>query len=128
MWLEKVRILHVEDDPSFQALARVALAQMAGYRVDTAGDAQSALALAAHSTPDLVILDLELPGSDGLQTLHALRALDGMQRVPVIFLTASSDMLKQVEMIASGALIVLQKPCKPQRLIEAVRTALRPAT
>ena len=124
MWHKKVRILHVEDDPGFQAVARAALTQLGGYVVETAGDALRALAIAAERTPDLVILDLELPGANGLDALRALRALDGMERVPAIFLTASSDMLKAVEMIAAGAVTVLQKPCGPRRLVEAVEAAL----
>jgi two-component system OmpR family response regulator len=124
MWFGKVRILHVEDDPSFQAIVRVALAQLGGHVVDSVGDGERALAVAAQRRPDLVILDLELPGSDGIETLRALRAQGGMERVPVIFLTASSDMLKSVEMLAAGALTVLQKPCRPRRLLEAVSAAL----
>ena len=124
MWHKKVRILHVEDDPGFQAVARAALTQLGGHIVETAGDAFRALAIAAERTPDLLILDLELPGANGLDTLRALRALDGMERVPAIFLTASSDMLKAVEMIAAGAVTVLQKPCGPRRLVEAVDAVL----
>jgi DNA-binding response OmpR family regulator len=124
MWHKKPRILHVEDDPGVQALVRAALTQLGGFVVESAGDAFRALAIAAERTPDLVILDLELPGANGLDSMHALRALDGMERVPVIFLTASSDMLKAVEMIAAGAVSVLQKPCSPRRLLEAANEAL----
>lgn len=124
MWSRKVRILHVEDDPSFQAIVRVAFAQLAGHVVESASDGHAALALAARQPPDLVILDLEMPGMDGVQTLRALRELDGMAGVPVIFLTASSDMLKAVEMLAAGAVTVLQKPCRPRRLLEAVVAVL----
>ncbi|HWA39175.1 MAG TPA: response regulator [Burkholderiales bacterium] len=124
MWRRKVRILHVEDDPSFQAIVRVSLAQLGGHYVDTAGDAGRALVLAAAHAPDLVILDLELPGENGLETLRELRALGGMDRVPVIFLTGSSDMMRSVEMLASGAVTVLQKPCRPRRLLDAVTAAL----
>ncbi len=128
MWQGKVRILHVEDDLSFRAIVRVALAQLGGHVVESAVDACEAIALASRHVPDLVILDLELPGADGLETLRALRLLAGMERVPVIFLTASSDMMKAIEMVAAGALTVLQKPCRPRRLLEAVTAALgRPA-
>lgn len=124
MWSRKVRILHVEDDPSFQAIVRVAFAQLAGHVVESASDGHAALALATRQPPDLVILDLEMPGMDGVQTLRALRELDGMAAVPVIFLTASSDMARAVEMLAAGAITVLQKPCRPRRLLEAVMAAL----
>lgn len=124
MWSRKVRILHVEDDPSFQAIVRVAFAQLAGHVVESASDGRAALALATRQPPDLVILDLEMPGMDGVQTLRALRELDGMAAVPVIFLTASSDMPRAVEMLAAGAITVLQKPCRPRRLLEAVMAAL----
>lgn len=128
MWARRVRILHVEDDPSFQAIVRVAFAQLGGHVVETASDGLTALGMAAGNPPDLVILDLEMPGMDGLETLRALRALDGMAGVPVVFLTASSDMLRAVEMLASGAVTVLQKPCRPRRLLEAVVAALEGTT
>jgi DNA-binding response OmpR family regulator len=124
MWLKKVRVLHVEDDPSFQVLVRAVFAQQEGFVVETAGDAFRALAIAAERSPDLVILDLDLPGADGLDTLRGLRAIAGLERVPVIFLTASSDMMKAVEMLAAGAACVLQKPCPPSRLLSAARETL----
>jgi DNA-binding response OmpR family regulator len=124
IWRRKLRILHVEDDPSARSLVRLALSDLGDYVVESAGDALSALQVAAARTPDLVVLDLDLPGADGLDTLRALRAIDGMDRVPVLFLTASSDMMKVVEMLAAGARTVLQKPCKPRELVQAVDRVL----
>jgi DNA-binding response OmpR family regulator len=124
MWLRRTRVLHVEDDPAFQALVRAVLAKEEGFVVETAGDALGALGLAAERTPDLVILDLELPGADGLETLRALRALHGMDRVPVLFLTSSTDLMRAVEMVAAGAVTVLQKSSRPHALAAAVHRAL----
>lgn len=124
MWMRKTRVLHVEDDPAFQALVRAVLGREPGFVVETAGDAQGALSIAAERAPDLLILDLDLPGADGMDTLRALRALHGMDRVPALFLTGSTDMMKAVEMLAAGAVTVLQKNSRPQALLAAVHRAL----
>ena len=116
----KARILHVEDDRSQQNLVRILLAQAGEYHVDSAGDGISAVEMACQRRPDLVLLDLNLPGISGLHTLDALRQIAGMQAVPVVFLTASSDLLTHVELIQKGAAAVLCKPVRPLALAKRI--------
>jgi|GraSoi2013_100cm_1033763.scaffolds.fasta_scaffold48927_2 DNA-binding response OmpR family regulator len=120
----QTRILHVEDDPSLQNLVRITLAQLAGYAVDTAGDGFRAIELATEHTPDLILLDLDLPGVNGIDTLKALREVEALRQVPVIFLTAASDLLTQIELLELGALTVLQKPVRPRQLVQTITRAL----
>ncbi len=120
----KTRILHVEDDPSLQHLVRITLAQLAGYVVDTAGDGFRAIELATEQTPDLILLDLDLPGVNGIETLKALREVEALRRVPVIFLTAAGDLLTQIQLLELGALTVLQKPVRPRQLVQTITRAL----
>jgi two-component system OmpR family response regulator len=117
-------ILHVEDDPGVQNLARAALSELGGYTVLSVPDGFRAIAVAAERTPDLILLDLDLPGISGVDTLRALREIEALRPVPVVFLTAARDLLTQVELIQLGAVTVLQKPFRPRQLVRAIDRAL----
>jgi DNA-binding response OmpR family regulator len=120
----KTTILHVEDDASLQNLVRIALEQLGGYAVQTAPDGACAMLLARQAAPDLVLLDLDLPGIDGIQTLRSLRALPGLARVPVMFLTAATDPVVTSELRRLGVQEVLRKPFRPRLLVESVARLL----
>jgi len=118
------RILHVEDDPSLQQLVRIALTQLGGYAVDTAADGYRAIEIALERAPDLILLDLDLPGANGIETLKALRQIHGLDRIPVIFLTAAGDLLTQIGLLELGAWTILQKPVRPRQLVQTIIRAL----
>jgi two-component system, OmpR family, response regulator len=120
----KTTILHVEDDASLQNLVRIALESLGGYAVRTAPDGESALALAREAAPDLLLLDLDLPGMNGIDTLRALRALPGLAQVPAVFLTAANDAAMAAELAALGVSEVLQKPFRPRLLVAAIGRVL----
>ncbi len=114
-------ILLVDDDD----LLRRSLAfnlEKAGYRVSTAANAENALALAQCDAPDLVVLDIGLPGMDGLETLHRLRAGAGL---PVIFLTARRREFDQVLGLELGADDYVTKPFDFDVLAARVKAVLR---
>lgn len=117
-------ILHVEDDRSLQNLVRIALEQLGGYTVLTAGSGAQALALAADATPRLLLLDLDLPDMSGLETLRALRALPGFAKVPAVFLTAACGPQVEAELRAAGVVELLRKPFRPRQLVQAVARTL----
>jgi two-component system OmpR family response regulator len=117
-------ILHVEDDTSLQNLVRIALERFGGYLVRTAGDGPGALALARDSVPDLVLMDLDLPGMNGIATLRALRDLEGFGSPPVVFLTASGDPLVNAELESLGVQDILAKPFRPKELVQVIAKAL----
>src|SRR5438132_9521469 len=80
-------ILIVEDNEANQLLARAVL-EMAGYRVDVAGAAPDALKRLSARTPDLILMDLKLPGQDGLSFMRQLKANPKTEGIPIVALTA----------------------------------------
>jgi CheY-like chemotaxis protein len=117
-------ILHVEDDRSLQSLVRAALERLGGYVVRSASDAAEALALARTQVPDLILLDLDLPGVDGVGTLHKLREVEGLGQVPAMFLTAAADPAARARLRALAACDVLGKPFRPRQLLQKVDEVL----
>ncbi|HJS37718.1 MAG TPA: response regulator [Burkholderiales bacterium] len=127
MNLDRTLVLHVEDDASQQSLVRIALEQLGTCLVQSAGDGFEALAMARAQLPQLLLLDLHLPGMDGVATLRSLRAIDGLREVPAIFLTAAGPGRLDEEMRALGVREVLGKPFSPRRLVQTVARVLGPA-
>jgi two-component system alkaline phosphatase synthesis response regulator PhoP len=114
-------ILVVDDEPKIVKLARDYL-EKAGYRVLDARDGTSALAAARHERPDLVVLDLNLPGTDGLDVCRALRRESD---VPIIMLTARVDEADRLIGLELGADDYITKPFSPRELVARVRAVLR---
>lgn len=121
----KARILHIEDDPSLQKLVRVALESIGGYEVRTVADGPCALKIAGPFAPHLILLDLDLPGMTGVETLQALRAIEALRTVPAVFLTAAADPRLLAELHGLGA-HVLHKPFRPRPLVETLGRLLAP--
>ncbi|MFJ8229635.1 response regulator transcription factor [Streptomyces sp. NPDC094448] len=115
------RILVVDDDPTVSEVVTGYL-DRAGYRVDRADDGPGALARAAAHRPDLVVLDLMLPGMDGLEVCRRLR---GHGPVPVIMLTARGDEEDRVLGLEIGADDYVTKPFSPRELVLRVESVLR---
>ncbi len=114
-------ILVVEDDPNIARLIRDYLHQ-AGFRVLLAADGNRALALAAEATPDLVVLDLGLPGRDGLDVMRELRRGSG---VPIIVVTARGEETDRIVGLELGADDYVVKPFSPKELVARVRAIFR---
>jgi len=114
-------ILVVEDDRRMAAFLDRALSY-AGYRVSVAEDGERALAAAEAHAPDLVVLDVMLPGIDGLEVARRLRSGSG---VPILMLTAREGLDDRVEGLDSGADDYLAKPFALQELLARLRALLR---
>ena len=114
-------ILVVDDEPKIVKQARDYLEQ-SGYRIAVAGDGTTALAQARHERPDLVVLDLNLPGMDGLDVCRALRR---QSDVPIIMLTARVDETDRLIGLELGADDYITKPFSPRELVARVRAVLR---
>ncbi len=84
------KILLIDDDPELVFMTRIRL-QAAGYRVSTACDGEQGLAAARQEEPDLILLDVMMPGMDGFSVLERLKADDSTRCIPVIMLTASGE-------------------------------------
>ncbi len=118
------RILVVDDEPDITALVAYHLAR-AGYRVSTAGNGQDAIKAAREERPDVVVLDLMLPGVSGYEVLRELRQREETREVGVILLTARREEIDRIKGLSLGADDYLTKPFSPQELTLRVAAILR---
>lgn len=114
-------ILLVDDDPLLRRSLAFNLEQ-AGYQISSATSAEDALTMARHAPPDLVLLDIGLPGIDGLEALHQFRTEFGL---PVIFLTARRRELDEVLGLELGADDYVTKPFDLDVLLAHIKAVLR---
>jgi two-component system response regulator MtrA len=117
-------LLVVEDDPSLVEVIRLGL-EADGFRVTTAGDGPSVLLTFASSNPDLVLLDVMLPGLDGIAVCRELRKVS---LVPIVMLTARSSTAEIIEGLEAGADDYVTKPFDFPELVARIRSALRRAS
>jgi two-component system alkaline phosphatase synthesis response regulator PhoP len=117
-------ILVVEDDEDILELLKYNLAKE-GYRVTAVTSGEDGLQLAHASTPDLLLLDLMLPGVDGLEVCRRLKMDAKTRQVPVIMLTAKGEETDIVTGLELGAEDYITKPFSPRVLLARIRTALR---
>ena len=115
------RILHVEDDLSIQAVAKVALEVVGGFQVLSCCSGQEALDQVQGFAPDFILLDVMMPGMDGPQTLERLRGLIDIGEVPVAFMTAKVQPSEVAHYRSLGARDVIVKPFDPMQLAAQVR-------
>ncbi len=118
------RILVVDDEPDITALVAYHLAK-AGYRVSTASNGTEAIRAAADQRPDVIVLDLMLPGLSGLDVLQALRKQPETREVGVILLTARREEADRIRGLSLGADDYLTKPFSPHELTLRVAAILR---
>jgi len=120
------RILVAEDEPHIGRLLLLLL-EAAGFQVSLATNGEGALELLrAEGTLDLALLDLMLPGMDGLGVLTQLRQLPHRQTLPVIVLTAKGEEADREEALALGADAFVTKPFSPKKLLHQIDALLRP--
>jgi len=115
------RILLVEDDPTIRAMTQLSL-QRDGFAVDTAADGAAGLAQFRSRLPDLVLLDVMLPGMDGVSVCRTIRQ-DSV--VPIVMLTARTDPIDVVLGLEAGADDYVTKPFEPSILAARLRAVLR---
>ena len=119
------RLLMIEDDARLAQMVTEYLAQ-SGYEVTHAPDGERGLEQLSLVRPELVILDLMMPGIDGLEVCRRIRALpDGNARIPVLMLTAKGDPMDRIIGLEIGADDYLPKPFEPRELLARVRAVLR---
>ena len=117
----KAHVLVVDDDQALSEMLSIVL-QNEGLQVTHRPDGQSGLQAARDLKPDLVLLDVMMPGMDGIEVCRRIRAESG---VPIVMLSARSDTVDVVVGLESGADDYVVKPFKPQELIARVRARLR---
>ena len=115
------RVLYVEDEPNIRAVGVFSLEEVGGFTVQPAESGQDALQKAGSFEPDLILLDVMMPGMDGIATFKALRARVDTSQVPVIFMTAKVQPHEVQGYKDLGAIAVIAKPFDPVTLPDEVR-------
>ncbi|MCQ4160686.1 response regulator [Roseomonas sp. GC11] len=115
------RILYVEDDGDVRHLASFALKAVGRFVVEACASGEEALARAEAFAPQLLLLDVMMPGMDGPTTLERLRALPGLAETPAVFMTAKVQPQEVARYRALGSLDVISKPFDPMTLSTTVR-------
>ena len=118
-------ILHIEDETDIQEVARIALEDVGGFSVTAACSGLEGLAAARKLNPDLILLDVMMPGMDGITTLKELKADEETAEIPVIFMTANAQTHEVERYLSLGALGVITKPFDPMTLADEVSTLLQ---
>src|SRR5919197_3739933 len=121
MSIMKGRVLVVDDDTALAEMLGIVL-RGEGFEPSFVSDGDKALAAFRETRPDLVLLDLMLPGRDGIDVCRLIRAESG---VPIVMLTAKSDTVDVVVGLESGADDYIVKPFKPKELVARIRARLR---
>ncbi len=119
------RILVIEDDPDIALSLRHKLERDGSFEVETAGDGAAGLRLALDRPPDLVLLDVNLPGMDGFEVCRHLRKEPATASTPVIMLTARIGETDRVAGLELGADDYITKPFSPKEALARVRAVLR---
>jgi two-component system response regulator MtrA len=117
----RARVLVVDDDPALAEMLGIVL-RSEGFLPSFVADGERALAAFREARPDIVLLDLMLPGMSGIDVCRAIRAEAG---VPIVMLTAKSDTVDVVLGLESGADDYVVKPFKPKELVARMRARLR---
>ncbi len=109
-------VLCVDDEPDILEVAQLSLETVGGYRVSSAASGKVALAQVESLRPDIILLDVMMPGMDGPSTLQALRSRPATAHIPVVFMTARVQSAEVVEYLEQGAAGVIAKPFDPMTL------------
>ena len=115
------RILLVEDEEDIRAVAEVALETVGGFTLKACAGGREALDAITGFAPQLIILDVMMPGMDGPETLLAIRDIKGFAHTPVIFMTAKVQAEEIEDYLSQGAVDVIPKPFDPMTLSDQVR-------
>ena len=116
------RVLCVEDDPDIQLVVRLALGNVGGFAVKICASGDNALRDAEGFDPQMILLDVMMPGMDGPTTLKALRTRPALVNVPIAFMTAKVQPKELAQLKSLGACEVIAKPFDPMTLAARVRS------
>jgi CheY-like chemotaxis protein len=118
------RVLVIDDEPGIRKLLEISLRAIAAWEVLSASSGQEGLALALAELPDAILLDVMMPGMDGLATLLQLQAHSELRSIPVIFLTAKTQPNEQRQFAELAIVGTITKPFKAPDLVRQMRSLL----
>jgi two-component system, OmpR family, response regulator VicR len=118
-------VIYIEDDPEMIELVTLILTRR-GFSIIGALDGQQGLDLIERNPPDLILLDLMMPGLDGWDVYHQLKAKEATKNTPVIIITAKAQPIDRVLGISIAKVdAYISKPFRPQELLEAIETIIK---
>ena len=120
---EKSVILAVDDTPENLDVVKGLLSSQ--YVVKAAVNGMMALKIAEKKPPDLILLDIRMPGMDGFEVCHRLKANEATAAIPVIFLTGESDAATEADALEAGAAGYVIKPIDPDKLLASIEECLQ---
>jgi two-component system, OmpR family, response regulator len=115
------RLTYVEDEPDIRAITEFALKEIGGFDLDVCASGPEAIERTPDFEPDLIILDVMMPGMDGIETFNRLRAIPKLARTPIIFMTAKAMKHETDRYRALGVADVIPKPFDPIALADRIR-------
>lgn len=117
-----IRILYVEDDPVISEIVTMTLVEIGGFVVKSCYSGEEAINALTGNEFDLALMDVMMPEMDGVQTMKAIHKLNGLNSLPVIFMTAKTQTHEQKNYIEQGAIGVIPKPFDPESLCQTILT------
>ncbi|ESQ87737.1 chemotaxis protein CheY [Asticcacaulis sp. AC460] len=118
---ELKHVLCVDDEPDILEVVQLVLENMGGLKVSCANGGAKALAWVADNVPDLILMDVMMPGMDGPMTLGEMQKLPQLEGVPIVFMTARVQAKEVREYLALGADAVISKPFNPMTLVSEIK-------
>ena len=116
-----MKVLLVDDEEDIRTIGRVSLVAIGKLQAVLAASASEALELARAERPDIILMDMIMPGMDGLAALAALQRIPELCRIPVVFMTANARGEDVERYLCAGAAGVIQKPFDPKTLPEQIK-------
>lgn len=119
-----IKLLHVEDDADIREIAKMALDLSGEFEVVQCESGEDALTTVPGYLPDVILLDMMMPGMTGKQTLEKMREMPELADTPAIFMTARAQQSEMEELRSLGAAEVISKPFDPMSLADQVKSAI----
>ena len=121
---DSLKVLIVDDEPDVVEILRYNLVKE-NFKVLKAYNGVDAIDLARKNNPDLIIMDIRMPGISGIEVCRELRLIDSLKNTPVLFLTADSDEYTTMNAFEAGASHFITKPIRPSILIEMIHELIK---
>lgn len=118
------RVLIIDDDLGIRKITQISLKAIAGWEILVAASGQEGIAIAQAEPLDAILLDVMMPGMDGITTLEYLQANPIAQTIPVILLTAKAQMFEQQQLTELPVMGIITKPFKAPELVKQMRLLL----